>query len=206
MVQTRYSNSSPLSFDPDIERSLSRLKRRLEFDTHKEMGDEVDYPPRRTLRSLKEPNLNMQPLAIRLPALPEGSRFEYKSNWSTILPNFHGLPVEEPNKHLANFASVCDRLRPQGLTDDQLMLRVFPFTLKDSASDWLYYLPPESIMTCVELKKSFLQKYFPATNLNKLKKELSSIEQSPTKSLYEYVERFKRLKGNCSQHCIPRII
>ena len=48
-----------------------------------------------------------------------------------------------------------------------------------------------------------MQKYFSATHLNKLKKELSSIEQSPTESLCEYVERFKRLKGSCPQHGIP---
>ena len=83
------------------------------------------------------------------------------------------------------------------------MLRVFPFTLKDSASEWLYDLPSESIITLAELKKAFLQKYFPTTRLNKLKKELSSIEQSPTESLYEYVERFKKLKGSCPQHGIP---
>ena len=77
------------------------MKRRLEFDTNKEMVDGVVDTPRRTLRNLKEPNLSVQPLAISLPDLPEDSKFEYKPNWSSILPYFHGLPGEKPNKHLA---------------------------------------------------------------------------------------------------------
>ncbi|XP_071917118.1 uncharacterized protein [Coffea arabica] len=32
-------------------------------------------------------------------------------------------------------------IKPPGITEEQIKLRVFPFTLKDAAKDWLYYLP-----------------------------------------------------------------
>ena len=48
------------------------------------------------------------------------------------------------------------------VTEDQIKLRAFPFSLKDSAKDLLYYLAFRSIKTWNEMKKLFLEKYFPA--------------------------------------------
>ncbi|XP_027183965.1 uncharacterized protein LOC113782266 [Coffea eugenioides] len=61
-------------------------------------------------------------------------------------------------------------------------MRAFPFSLKDFAKDWLYYLLPSSITTWDQLKKKFLDKYF--------------------QSLYDYWERFKKLCIKYPQHQI----
>ena len=53
---------------------------------------------------------------------------------------------------------VCTSMKPMRVTEDQIKLRAFLFSLKDSAKDWLYYLPSESIKTCKEMKKLFLEK------------------------------------------------
>jgi hypothetical protein len=44
-------------------------------------------------------------------------------------------------------------MKPTGVTEEQIKLRAFPFSLKDSAKDWLYYLPSESITTWNEMKR-----------------------------------------------------
>nr|XP_027076985.1 uncharacterized protein LOC113700728 [Coffea arabica] len=83
-------------------------------------------------------------------------------------------------------------------------MRVFPFSLKDFAKDWLYYLPPDSITTWDQLKKKFLDKYFPASRATSLRKEICGIKQHPGELLYDYWERFKKLCIKCPQHQISK--
>ncbi|XP_027182216.1 uncharacterized protein LOC113780634 [Coffea eugenioides] len=66
-------------------------------------------------------------------------------------------------------------------------MRAFPFSLKDSAKDWLYYLSPGSITTWDQLKKKFLDKYFPASRAASLRKEICGIKQHSGESLYESI-------------------
>jgi len=91
-------------------------------------------------------------------------------------------------------------MKPRAVTEDQIKLRAFSFSLKDSANDWFYYLAPGSIDTWAKMKQAFLEKYFPATKLNQLKKSISNIEQQAGETLYDYYERFKRLRSNCPYH------
>ena len=93
-----------------------------------------------TLKELAGPDLNQQPLCITFPTLDATTTFELKSGLIHLLPTFHGLAGEDPHKHV-----VCTSMKPTGVTKDQIKLRAFPFSLKDSAKDWLYYLPSGSI-------------------------------------------------------------
>ncbi|XP_065623864.1 uncharacterized protein LOC111986231 [Quercus suber] len=93
-------------------------------------------------------------------------------------------------------------MKPTGVTEDQIKLRAFPFSLKDSAKDWLYYLPSGSIKTWNEMKRLFLEKYFPASRAANIQKEICGIRQHNKESLHEYWERFKKLCANCPHHQI----
>ena len=137
---------------------------------------------------------------MQFPELGDGVNFELKSGLIHLLPQFHGLSGEDPNKYLSEFHAVCTSMKPKQVTEDQIKLRAFPFSLKDTANDWFFYLPPGTIDTWAKMKESFLEKYFPATKQTSLKKDLSNIEQDATESLYEYYERFKRLVASCPYH------
>ncbi|KAK9691285.1 hypothetical protein RND81_09G187200 [Saponaria officinalis] len=91
-------------------------------------------------------------------------------------------------------------MKPAAVTDEQLKLRAFPFSLKDAARDWFYYLPENSIDTWLKMKQAFLAKYFPASRASQLKKEISNVEQRDGETMYEYWERFKRLCATCPYH------
>ncbi|KAL0391176.1 UNVERIFIED_CONTAM: hypothetical protein Scaly_0474700 [Sesamum calycinum] len=91
-------------------------------------------------------------------------------------------------------------MRPHGITDEQLNLRAFPFSLKDKAKDWLYYLPSGSIETWADMKQQFLQRFFPASRATHLRKEIYGIRQLNGESLYEYWERFKELVASYPHH------
>ncbi|XP_051141221.1 uncharacterized protein LOC127258426 [Andrographis paniculata] len=157
----------------------------------------------RTLRELAAPNLAQQPLCINFPTLNNTITFELKSGLIHLLPSFHGLAGEETHKHLQEFDVVCSSMKPPGVTDKQIKLRAFPFSLKDAAKDWLYYLPPGSIDTWNDMKKKFLEKYFPASRAAILRKEICGIKQQSGETLHEYWERFNKLIIKCPQHQIP---
>jgi len=89
------------------------------------------------------------------------------------------------------------------LTEEQVRLRAFPFTLADTTKAWLYRLEPSSITTWEQLKKQFLTKYFPAAKILNLRNQISTIRQKNTESIYDYWERFKHLVASCPQHQIP---
>ncbi|KAL0378804.1 UNVERIFIED_CONTAM: hypothetical protein Sradi_3185900 [Sesamum radiatum] len=94
---------------------------------------------RRSIKELNAPNSDQQPLCITFTDTEDN--FELKSGLIHLLPSFHGLAGEDPHKHLKEFHVVCAGMKPHGITDEQLFLRAFPFSLKDKAKDCLYYLP-----------------------------------------------------------------
>nr|XP_027115842.1 uncharacterized protein LOC113733822 [Coffea arabica] len=75
----------------------------------------------RTLRELAAPDLTQQPLCITFPSLSDNTSFELKSGLIHLLPSFHGLPGEEPYKHLQEFDVVC----PQHQISEQLIIQYF---------------------------------------------------------------------------------
>ncbi|XP_065634275.1 uncharacterized protein LOC136069533 [Quercus suber] len=93
-------------------------------------------------------------------------------------------------------------MKPTGVTEDQIKLRAFPFSLKDLAKDWLYYLPSRSIKTWNEMKSLFLEKYFPVSRAANIRKEICGVRQHNGESLHEYWERFKKLCASCPHHQI----
>ena len=92
---------------------------------------------------------------------------------------------------------VCTSMKPTEVIEDQIKLRVFSFSLKDWAKDWICYLPSGSIKTWNEMKILFLEKYFTASRATNLRKKICGVRQHNGESLHEYWERFKKLCANC---------
>ncbi|KAL0415878.1 UNVERIFIED_CONTAM: hypothetical protein Slati_3419700 [Sesamum latifolium] len=157
--------------------------------------------PKRTINDMTSLDLNQQPLCIEYPTLDVD--FELKFSLIHLLPTFRGLAGEDPHKHLKEFHVVCSGMRPQGVTEEQVKLRAFPFSLGEKAKDWLYSLSSESIVSWNEHKKQFLENYFPASRTITIRKKISGIRQFSGESFYEYWGRFKQLVESCPHHQIP---
>ncbi|XP_058732739.1 uncharacterized protein LOC131604308, partial [Vicia villosa] len=125
-----------------------------------------------------------------------------KSGLIHLLPKFNGLAGEDPHKHLKEFQVVCSTpLKPEGITEDHIKLRAFPFSLQGAAKDWIYDLEPNSITSWNALKRVFLERYFPASRAASIRKEICGIRKD-NESLAEYWDRFKKLVSSCPQHQI----
>ncbi|RDX75723.1 hypothetical protein CR513_44362, partial [Mucuna pruriens] len=92
----------------------------------------------RTSKELAIPNVVYQPWCIQYPQLEPTQTYELKSGLIHFLPKFRGLAREDPYKHLKEFHVVCSIMRPQGIPEDYIKMKVFPFSLDGGAKDWLY--------------------------------------------------------------------
>ena len=96
---------------------------------------------------------------------------------------FDRRPIESPHLRLRNFLAKCDIIKLNGITADAIKLKLFPFSLKDRASDSLLNEEQNSIATWEALSKVFLSKYFPLSKTTKLRTKITSFVHEMT-SLY----------------------
>ena len=95
----------------------------------------MDQP--KTLKELAAPTLDHQPLCIKDVLLEVA--FKLKSGMINLLPKFHEFLGEDPYKHIKEFSVVYSGMKPHGISKDQVKFKVFPFSLANSAKEWLYY-------------------------------------------------------------------
>ncbi|XP_068651585.1 uncharacterized protein [Aristolochia californica] len=116
---------------------------------------------------------------------------------------FSRSPIDDPNIHLTMFLEICDTVKINGVTEDTIRLRLFPFSLRDKDRGWVQSLQPGSITSWQDMIEKFLAKFFPVTKTTQLRSEISQFKQNDFESLYEAWERYKDLIRRCPQHGLP---
>ncbi|KAM0956296.1 hypothetical protein ACFX2A_025088 [Malus domestica] len=142
------------------------------------------------------------PLCIQYPRAAQNKtdEFELKSSLLHHIPKFHGLSMEDLNKHLKEFEVVCSSMTPVNVDGSILKMKVFPFSFLEKAKDWLYELTPGTITSWESMKQAFLEKFFPTSRVILLRKRIGGIQQNQGESFPTYYERFKTLVASCPQH------
>lgn len=202
---TRAQKEKLETFNPEIERTCRRLRKmaaRRDESTGEEVNDGI-VP--RSLKDYAKPSIDGAGSSIRRPPV-QANNFEIKPAIIQMIQNtvqFSGLAHEDPNLHLANFLEICDTVKYNGVSEDALRLRLFPFSLRDKAKSWLTSQPSGSITTWNDMAEKFLSKYFPPAKTAKLRNEITMFLQIDMESLYEAWERFKDLLRKCPHHELP---
>ncbi|XP_073153053.1 uncharacterized protein [Henckelia pumila] len=156
-----------------------------------EEEQEQEQPVYRSMMDLALPNIESSRPSIIRPTVA-ANHFEIKPVILQMIQNtlqFGGTVIDEPYI--------------QGVSDDAIHLRLFPFSLRDKAKAWLTNLPAGSIMTWDDLAKSFLTKYFPPSKSMKLRTDITTFSQGEQETFYEAWERYKDLLRRCPHHQLP---
>ncbi|XP_057452284.1 uncharacterized protein LOC130744109 [Lotus japonicus] len=205
-------------FISEIDREFHRLiraRRAFVTDSHSSDSDsDLDFdsdfvavfynmaeegPRERTLMELAAPDFTYESLCIQY---PEDVPCVLKTGLIHLLPKFGGVAGEDPHMHIKEFRTVISTMKPPEVDKDHICLKAFPHSLQGTAKTWLYNLPPSSIASWDDLKRKFLEKFFPASRTTSIRKDISGIRQLHGETLHEYWERFKTLCVSCPQHQI----
>ncbi|KAI5335268.1 hypothetical protein L3X38_025401 [Prunus dulcis] len=189
-VEEDNSSSSPTSVD-SFDNSNS--------DREEEMAGNND--DNRALEDYAQPVIPNSPSCILLPT--EARNYDLKSSHFHMLPSFYGLPNEDPLAHIKEFYNVVSGLPLQGVTEANLRMRVFPYTLKDRAKGWLMTLAPGSLTTWDAVAKKFLEKFFSTQKTATLRGQIFNFKQDDGEPFNECWERFKGLLLQCPHHGLP---
>jgi len=161
-------------------------------------------PRRITLQEAGAPDFTLQPYQVHHPTAAVD--FELKSALINLMPKFHGLPTQEPIKHLRDFQIACSTVRRYGADETSILLTALLFSLEEKAREWYYSQPEATVTNWDTLRRKFLEKYFPAEVIDRLRKEISCIIQGESETLFEYWERFNNLLDACPHHMIRKLV
>ena len=117
---------------------------------------------------------------------------------------FHGQPHEDAVQHLYNFEEFCAMLNINNVSQDNIKLMSFTFSLADKAKSWLRAQKPESIDTWQKLSTTFLNQFFPPSKTNAICHQIHNFKQNPNESMAAAFERFNELQRSCPHHNIAR--
>ncbi|GJY95861.1 retrovirus-related pol polyprotein from transposon TNT 1-94 [Tanacetum coccineum] len=134
------------------------------------------------------------------PKINDKTHFKFKGQYLKELceNTFSGSEHEDANEHIEKVLEIVDLFHIPEVTQDQVMLRVFPMSLTGAASRWLRNEPSGSITNWKTLKMKFLNKYCPPARTAKKMEEINNFQQEPDESLFRAWERFKELLMKCA--------
>ena len=151
---TRSISDSDLFFDVEIYLTIPALCREQRQRRENQLNlNNMAQPERRTLGDFAMPDISGSFGGIVARTIANNN-FEIKPSIIQMVQNnqFGGLQGEDPYAHILTFLNVCATFMINGVTDDAIRLRLFPFSFKDKAQLWLASLPSESITIWDQLK------------------------------------------------------
>jgi hypothetical protein len=127
-----------------------RYQRRIAKQLKKMVG--------RTIADFAKPPINALGSSISRPMV-DANNFEIKTHVIHMIQSsctFYGLTDEDPHAHIANFLEICDTFKINGVSNDAIRLRMFPFSLRDRLKHGLiHFLTDPLPLGTILLKNSF---------------------------------------------------
>ena len=119
--------------------------------------------------------------------------YELKALHYNMLPSFYGLPNEDPLTFIRDFYATIQTFPLHGLTEDQLRMRCFPYSLKDKAKAWLMTLAPGSLTTWEAVYNRFIEKFYSHQKTADVRGKIATFTQMDGELFHEAWERFQSL-------------
>jgi hypothetical protein len=109
-----------------------------------------------------------------VPPAPEAHFYEIKPSMLNLImkEQFSGVSTDNAAAHLNNFFELCEMQKYKDVDGDIIKLKLFPFSLRGRANDWLLSLPRNSIDSWVKCKDAFIGKYYPPAKIIALQSDI----------------------------------
>ncbi|KAK8663329.1 hypothetical protein V6N13_083152 [Hibiscus sabdariffa] len=137
--------------------------------------------------------------AVTIPKF-EAEHFELKPimfNILNTLGQFGRSPTENARQHLKSFLEICNSLKIHGVSNDVLKLKLFPYSLRDKAKEWLNNIPPGSFQSWTKLCRRFLAKFSYNNMTDNLRNQITSFRQEDDEAMHEAWECYRDLFRRC---------
>ncbi|GJU57816.1 reverse transcriptase domain-containing protein, partial [Tanacetum coccineum] len=90
---------------------------------------------------------------------------------------FDGYLRADPHDHIREFLAVCNMFRYGKTQSEAVKLMIFPLSLSDEAKTRFYELNEESITSWEQMRKAFINRFFPPLLFNRLLLEIRNFSQ-----------------------------
>ncbi|XP_074293652.1 uncharacterized protein LOC141620763 [Silene latifolia] len=94
---------------------------------------------------------------------------------------YHGMKSEDAHQHLTTFKEKASPIKHNGVTEEQMLLMLFPITLKDNTKKWLNSHEPGTFTTWEALSKAFINKFYPPSKTARIHHDIQTSNKDPWK-------------------------
>ena len=126
-------------------------------------------------------------ISFGFPIVDEETNATMKNISPSVLPNFYGLKIEDPETFLFEFEVLC---RTYDYLQDAQKLKLFLSTLKGAPLKWFMSLINIFIRTGEDMKQEFLERYLDYCMPVNHKEEVFKMLQKEDENLEYLLERF----------------
>ncbi|GJS89222.1 reverse transcriptase domain-containing protein [Tanacetum coccineum] len=127
------------------------------------------------------------------------------SQLNMILENkFDVYQRADPHDHIPEFLTICNMFRYGKTQSEAVKLMIFPLSLCDEAKLWFNELNEESITSWEQMRKAFINIFFPPSLFNHLLLEIRNFSQTVCESLTEAWLRLKSMLRKCHGHSLTK--
>ena len=99
------------------------------------------------------------------------------------------MSSKDPNTHLTSFLEICNMVKDNRVNKEVIRLRLFPFSFKDRAKNWLNSMPPDSITNWEDLVQKILAKFYPPSKTTQMSTKINNFAHMDSESIHEAWER-----------------
>jgi hypothetical protein len=137
-----------------------------------------------------------------VPPAPAADFYEIKPALlnPVIKEQFSSASTDDAAAHLNNFVELCEMQKYKDVESDIIKLKLFPFSLRGKAKDWLLSLPNNSIDSRAKCKDAFIGRYYPPTKIIALCSNIMKFSQFDNEHVAQAWERIKSMIKNCPTH------
>jgi hypothetical protein len=117
--------------------------------------------------------------------------------------SYAGDGTIHPSEHLLRLKEFCELFEVAGLSREDAMKKLFPFSLKDEAKKWYRQLDDPHCLKWKELEFLFYSKFYPPHEVHRDRNDIYNFYPHDGESIAQAWGRLKSLMHKCPTHELP---